>query len=781
MLLDSIEERNAFVDNLNKELDDLLSCSSTETEERIIGIRKRYSELLTAFPSMSTCWYSWIQFEQRSSSPTSVVEDILRRCIDVHATGGHGDITMWRIYVEHFRRLVPLELSDDNGSIATQEETEVAINKQRLAVIDLFERALSEVGLEINAGPLYWDYITYIESWNAHTMYEKQLQMEQLRKIFHRTISTPLRDVELFWTHWEQWEQGLNRLTAKKLISERSPPYMAARAAMIEFKALVVQLPKDVFAMMSSTGNTTGTERAYRRWLEWEIGNPLGLPPNGQLLFQRINLVFRSAILTGPLYRSGPLWYKWFKYLEGLSRTTGGPSVVSCDLAFETIKRASLEVLPQNPSLCIAMAEYLEERQGADDVSAVVLHKGSDSTPSTPRDVYENFIANYKEDGKESLSLLFINYMSYERRSVGLGAARALFTKARKMPPSMGACNPSVFAEAARQEYCNATPTERHKHLTVAMKIMELGMNRFSADNDYVAGYLSFLLDKCCDEANASALFERSIDQIGRSALLVEDPSELIYGSLKIWRLMIRWSWDNWTPQARDVLLERFRDVFSKNPSVNTDDFALWADGKRLVGNDVDFWCGRRSYDGYNGYNGYNSYNSNDGYNGNSPNTILENKNNEKNNENGNNSNDKLPFCISTELMSFISRLPTKESYSSVLVPSKGLIDLLSKVAIPHNFGFESSCAGDANVNDNTAGTASQSSRKRSARQVSMEPVALGRGSASASSSASSTVRRKTTREHRDFDPSAPRERENTGYGRQAERGSEDIFAHRRR
>jgi len=61
--------------------------------------------------------------------------------------------------------------------------------------------------------------------------------MELLRKTYQRAIALPIGTVESIWKEYDAFENSLNRVTGKKLITEKSPIYMTARTALREMKS----------------------------------------------------------------------------------------------------------------------------------------------------------------------------------------------------------------------------------------------------------------------------------------------------------------------------------------------------------------------------------------------------------------------------------------------------------------------------------------------------------------------------------------------------------------
>lgn len=110
-----------------------------------------------------------------------------------------------------------------------------------------------------------------------------------------------------------------------------------------------------------------------------------------------------------------------------------------------------------------------------------------------------------------ALTLALTQYMNFSRRVEGINAARAIFTRARKLPH----ISHHIFLAAAKMEYfCK-------RDSVVAGKIFELGMSRFAASGEYVLEYLQHLIQSN-DEQNARALFERSVLSVPPGAVAME-------------------------------------------------------------------------------------------------------------------------------------------------------------------------------------------------------------------------------------------------------------------
>ena len=74
---------------------------------------------------------------------------------------------------------------------------------QRDRVTAAFELAVKQVGVLVNATPLWWDYINYVQAWRedesssypGSALAEAGGKMATLRKVYHRAVLVPLVSV----------------------------------------------------------------------------------------------------------------------------------------------------------------------------------------------------------------------------------------------------------------------------------------------------------------------------------------------------------------------------------------------------------------------------------------------------------------------------------------------------------------------------------------------------------------------------------------------------------
>ncbi len=140
--------------------------------------------------------------------------------------------------------------------------------------------------------------------------------MDALRKVYHRAVQIPLDNVEQLWHELEAFETNLNKITAKKFMTDLSPSHMQARTTLRQlinhvatlyppsFNNSYPPLPDgsntDIFLPLSPSFDQT--ERAlagkWKAYLKWEEGNPLEIEEKDRAVFiNRVQAVYRKAVI----------------------------------------------------------------------------------------------------------------------------------------------------------------------------------------------------------------------------------------------------------------------------------------------------------------------------------------------------------------------------------------------------------------------------------------------------------------------------------------------------
>ncbi|TFY78801.1 hypothetical protein EWM64_g5207 [Hericium alpestre] len=486
-------------------------------------IKETYEALLEIYPNTSSAQIAYLNHFLNPGS-FQFAESLFKRFLLKSPS-----VDLLRFYVTYVRRM---NVDPDS----------------RDTVRKAYEFALNHGGQDKDSGDIWMEYIQFLKSGETNSTWEEQQKMDALRKVYHRAVQIPLENVEAIWQELEAFENGLNRITAKKFMNDLSPSYMQARTVLRQLQRHLGPLfppPPPSSSLrpplyLPHLPTFNAAERAlvgaWKNYLRWEESNPLEIEDKDKATFiARVQGVYRKAVVRMRFF--GEIWYMAYVWTNSVGKS---------DEAINLLK-AGIEANPTSFVLNFAYAETLEINQQYAEVHALYekflenlkhdlddlekrvnaanpdaaatngagqgLSQQSSHSQMTEGGVQSNnssFNSQASDDklpkSKELIErrreygLVWTMYLRFARRAEGVKSSRNVFGKARREKWTPW----EVYESAALMEYhCT-------KDTGVASRIFEKGMEIFGDDVDFVAHYLGFLLS-VNDENNARAVFERSI------------------------------------------------------------------------------------------------------------------------------------------------------------------------------------------------------------------------------------------------------------------------------
>ncbi|KAJ6544221.1 hypothetical protein B0H19DRAFT_1076360 [Mycena capillaripes] len=484
-----------------------------ETSGEIVRIREAYDALLRQYPNTASAQTAYLQHFLDSPTSYGEAEELLNKFLRTSPSA-----ELWKFYLDYVRRT--------NSGPKTYETVRKA-----------YDFALAHIGQDRDSGSIWAEYIQFLNATETSTTWATQQKMDAIRKVYQRAVQTPLDNVEQLWTQYEAFEMGLNKITAKKFMSDLSPAHMQARTVLRQLTIHLNGLGNNsnpTGISLPAPATFSGQERQligrWKAYLKWEEGNPLELEDKDRAIFiGRVEKVYRKAVIRMRYYPE--IWfmaYSWNasigKNEEALSMLKGGleanPESFALTYAYaESLEKAELKkdqrdftevhslyerffgvLRPSLARLAEAVAPADPPTEEPADGNTVETAPGTAAPPTTP--AANNPQAEELAERRKQYSNAWINYMRFARRAQGHKACRDAFGKARR-DEFIGW---EVYEAAAMTEYrCNFEDGR-----LVAARIFETGMKKFGNEVPYVLAHLSFLLT-LNDENNARALFERVI------------------------------------------------------------------------------------------------------------------------------------------------------------------------------------------------------------------------------------------------------------------------------
>ncbi|KAL6870527.1 hypothetical protein J3F83DRAFT_736634 [Trichoderma novae-zelandiae] len=255
---------------------------------RLDDVRKIYNRFLEVFPQSADIWVEWIELELGMDNFVDA-EQLFGRCLMTVP-----NVKLWTVYLNYIRRRNDLN-NDPTG-------------QARRTVSQSYEFVIDNIGVDRDSGNIWQDYVQFIKSGPGQiggTGWQDQQKMDQLRKAYHRAITVPMSTVNNLWKEYDQFEMGLNKVTGRKFIQERSPGYMSAKSGNIALDNITRDLKRTNLPRLPPAPGFEGDQEfrhqvaLWKKWIEWEKEDPLVLKADEPKVFaQRVLYCYKQALMA---------------------------------------------------------------------------------------------------------------------------------------------------------------------------------------------------------------------------------------------------------------------------------------------------------------------------------------------------------------------------------------------------------------------------------------------------------------------------------------------------
>lgn len=479
------------------------------------------------------------------------VEQLFSKCLPITE-----DVDLFRLYVSYVRRTNDVITGGENA---------------RGIVIQAFEFAVNKVGIDINSGSLWNDYLNFLKNWTPVASWEQQQKVDLIRRVYKRLLTIPTEKIEQEWSTYTKWENEINSSTASKFIAEKSADFMDARSWHTEFENVVKkkQLERRVLPITFQSENREFLSKQLRLWNNWislEKRNRLNLKDE-DLLRRRIEYVYKQAISC--LIFVPEVWYRFSAFWVDVSEESNLGKCIellnegltlnprSFLLSFQLSElyqkdnnvEKSLEAY--NNLISILTKDHsnvvkgihaimnLVHRNDKDDIEADNDEKKSgdekqEETDDMIKPLYQLSeekatalveLQEKEEQLRKAITFTYTRLMICCKSSQGITQARSVFKQARNNFLQIGH---EIYVEHALMEYYSS-------NVKSARKIFEFGMSKFNSDCDFLLEYLDFLIMTNRGESIV-VVFEQGLNasqqEITKELESIQNQSELANDSI---------------------------------------------------------------------------------------------------------------------------------------------------------------------------------------------------------------------------------------------------------
>ncbi|KAF4950116.1 hypothetical protein FSARC_13300 [Fusarium sarcochroum] len=255
---------------------------------RLDQARSTYNRFLEFFPQAADVWVERIEMELGLDNFVDA-EQLFGRCLMTVP-----NVKLWTVYLNYIRRRNDLN-NDPSG-------------QARRTITQSYEFVIENIGMDRDSGNIWQDYVQFVKNGPGQiggTGWQDQQKMDQLRKVYQRAIAVPMLTVNNLWKEYDQFEMGLNKMTGRKFIQERSPGYMSAKSANIALDNITRHLRRTNLPRLPPAPGFDGDQdfrdqvEMWKRWIAWEQEDPLVLKTDEPKAYnQRVLYCYKQALMA---------------------------------------------------------------------------------------------------------------------------------------------------------------------------------------------------------------------------------------------------------------------------------------------------------------------------------------------------------------------------------------------------------------------------------------------------------------------------------------------------
>ncbi|CZS92531.1 related to mRNA 3'-end-processing protein rna-14 [Rhynchosporium graminicola] len=262
--------------------------SEHRKRNKLDDARAVYERVLKVFPQAAELWVAYTEMELENDN-FSAAENIFGRSLLTVA-----NVQLWLVYLNYIRRRN--DLTNDTTGTA------------RSTVSQSYDFVLANIGIDKDSGRLWQDYIQFIRGAPGQiggSSWQDQQKMDQLRKAYQRAVNVPMSSLNILWKEYDQFEMGLNKITGRKFLQEKSPSYMSARSANTALESITRSLNRTTLPKLPPAPGFEGDQdylqqvQLWKAWISWEQEDPLVLKDEEPELYkQRVLYTYKQAVMA---------------------------------------------------------------------------------------------------------------------------------------------------------------------------------------------------------------------------------------------------------------------------------------------------------------------------------------------------------------------------------------------------------------------------------------------------------------------------------------------------
>ncbi|CAI2190405.1 7617_t:CDS:10 [Funneliformis geosporum] len=250
-------------------------------------VRETFKSFTEKFPTVSRQWIEYLNFEL-SQDDKSKVQEIYPNSFRYSIS-----VEMAKHYIENVRKQVEASIPPENDPIGS--------------IISIYKYALNHVGLDIEAGIIWQDYLNFLNN-----LEPTDNMVNELRDAYKQALKIPLNNIEEIWKSYKKNEKKVSLPNQQPIKKQQ---YDRISTVVKDLRRFTDKINKNVIPIPLKWTKTEVEQKHYlEKWIEWEKSNPLRLESVD--LSKRIIFAYKKAMMYMRYYPK--IWHDTAEYLVSI-------------------------------------------------------------------------------------------------------------------------------------------------------------------------------------------------------------------------------------------------------------------------------------------------------------------------------------------------------------------------------------------------------------------------------------------------------------------------------
>jgi len=157
-------------------------------------VTETYQKFLHQFPRSVRVWQDFASWHEKQGD-FKASEELLESAVE--------DVRSVKLWLHYLKTVAQLSM----GSDANKDATAADLGKGRRRVESIFEKAVESVGTAYDSAPLWKAYLDFVKDWPGSAGMDPQKKISALKHIYVRAVQVPQEAVDVMWEEFSTFEK----------------------------------------------------------------------------------------------------------------------------------------------------------------------------------------------------------------------------------------------------------------------------------------------------------------------------------------------------------------------------------------------------------------------------------------------------------------------------------------------------------------------------------------------------------------------------------------------